>query len=134
MRKLTLPVMAMMGVTSLLSIGEAQGQGTESTLRAAIDANDVSAVSRALAAGANPNELDPYALTPLVRAVVAGNEAIVLELLRNGADPNEARVARSPLEVAFEAVVDRRVTCDVSMVKVLLTHGANPNGVFPALW
>jgi ankyrin repeat protein len=133
MRILILAVIAMMGAASMLSIGEAQGQETESTLRAAIDANDISAVTRALAAGANPNELDQYALTPLVRAVVAGNEAIVVDLLRNGADPNEARVARSPLEVAFEAVVDRRVTCNVSMVKVLLTHGANPNGVFPAL-
>lgn len=100
-------------------------------LRAAIAANDASAVARALSAGADPNVPDEYALTPLVRAVITGNDAIVLDLLRRGADPDPRNVARSPLEVAFESVWNRRVVCNVQMVKLLLAHGANPNRPFP---
>jgi ankyrin repeat protein len=112
---------------------ETPGASSAGDLRRAIDTNDVQAVAQALDAGADPNAYDEYALTPLVRAVIGGNESIVTELLKRGANPNPRRAARSPLEVAFSFVTNRRAVCNVSLVKLLLEKGANPNDVFPSL-
>jgi ankyrin repeat protein len=135
MRNFTIIAVLFVGGSSCgtSAVSESVGMNSASALRQAIDTNDVNAVARALDAGADPNVYDDYALTPLVRAVIGGNETIVIELLRRGANPDPPQAARSPLELAFSLVVNRRVTCNVSLVKLLLENGANPNGVFPSL-
>ena len=102
-----------------------------SALRQAIDSNDVKAVAHALDAGADPNTSDAYGVTPLVRAVVRGNQSIVIELLKRGAAPNPPQAASTPLEAALQSVANRRIVCNVPMVKLLLEHGAHANDAFP---
>ena len=53
----------------------------------AVRASSVEATQRAIAAGANVNEIDG-GMTPLLIAVYRGDEDVVRLLLRNGADPN----------------------------------------------
>lgn len=134
MPRITLITTVLIGLcVNTVAIAGAQGSQRLSPLRQAIDTNDVNVVTRALDSGADANAYDEYALTPLVRAVIGGNQSIVLELLRRGANPNPPRAARSPLEVALARVVGQRVVCDLPMVRLLLANGSDPNHVFPSL-
>jgi ankyrin repeat protein len=77
--------------------------------------------------GAKVNEKAPkFASTPLIMAIPGNNGSKAAKLLLDlGADPNEAapmQDATTPLLCAEQQMVP-----DVSLIKALLAHGANPN-------
>jgi len=79
--------------------------------------------------GADPN-LEAIGQTPLEDAVSADQVEIVKYLLENGADPNLA--FDSPKENALIVAVtkytdDRKYGENLSIIKMLLSHGANKN-------
>ena len=53
----------------------------------AVRGSSIEATQKAIAAGANVNEIDS-GMTPLLIAVYRGDEEMVRLLLQNGADPN----------------------------------------------
>jgi ankyrin repeat protein len=89
-------------------------------LHAAIRAGDLKEVTRLLAAGADPNSLDPLGGTPLLTACWLGQTSIVSLLLAHGANVNAVHreAAASALEYA---VLKGRP----DIVELLLAAGAN---------
>lgn len=67
--------------------------------------------------------------TPLLFAIHGRHENVVYELLKDGADPNAMHheKVQPPLEFAFD--IDEHPS-NVSMVRMLLEFGADPNTVF----
>ncbi len=72
-------------------------------------------------AGSNPNEVNPYGLTALGYAVQHRDAETVQMLLEGGADANQDSFLCKPLTTA--ATWGKTET-----VKLLLGHGADPNG------
>lgn len=69
-------------------------------------------------------------VTPLLAAVASGDEGRVRQLLKAGASPDDPAAGRSPLIQAitsFKPGVGSVLRCNVRLVKLLLTYGANPN-------
>src|SRR5690242_16964819 len=60
-------------------------------LHKAVYGDDVAAVERLLAKGADPKAANRYGATPLSLACINGNGRIVELLLKAGADPNETQ-------------------------------------------
>ncbi|NRA09896.1 MAG: ankyrin repeat domain-containing protein [Myxococcales bacterium] len=79
-------------------------------------------VTRVLAGGADPNELDPEGVAPLARAASSGQFDIVRALLAAGADPNHGTPA--PLVAAATSNDDR-------LLRALLDAGARIDTVDP---
>lgn len=71
------------------------------TLAAAARLGRRSAVLRLLSAGANPNDHDVWAITPLAWAALRGDSNITRALLAHGADPNQScEECATPLNLA----------------------------------
>ncbi|MDD5295819.1 MAG: hypothetical protein PHU46_02800 [Rhodocyclaceae bacterium] len=78
-------------------------QGPDALLDGAIQADDRSAIARAIASGANPNARGIHDVTPLMLAVDRLKPQAVAELLARGADPNaRAGDGNGPVSLAVE--------------------------------
>jgi uncharacterized protein len=86
----------------------------------AVLSGDVETVRLFLDRGVAINDPAADGMTPLVLALVKRHEALAIDLLDKGADPNLAQAGFAPLHLAA-------ATSQVSAVKALLAHGANPN-------
>ena len=95
--------------------------GADETLLSAVDADDVTAVRRAIAAGANVSEANRYGVTPLAQACQNGNVELVKLLLEAGAD---VKATHGGGETAL-MIASR--TGRVECVKALLEKGADAN-------
>ena len=97
--------------------------GSFSALAGPARAGDLPTLRRLLAAGANPNIMDPGAnhWTPLLHAIHKSQPAAVDLLLRAGADPRLAVNGLPPLLMAVG-------TGDAAIVRRLLEAGADPRG------
>ena len=83
--------------------------------------NDLDAVKRLLAEGADPNAVNRFGVTPLHEAATVGNAAMLEALLDAGGDANAAfGEGETVLMTAARAG-------DVASVKTLLAHGGKPD-------
>jgi ankyrin repeat protein len=81
---------------------------------------DVESARILLAAGADSNDAMPDGTSALVLAAHSGRGAVAALLLDKGADPNGFGAGYTALHAAV-------LKSDVTLVKALLAHGANPN-------
>jgi ankyrin repeat protein len=83
----------------------------------------------------NLNAIDSRGVSLLLDAVGSRDIARVRALLEGGADPDAKGVARSPLVTAITELdaKNRRLVCNVEMVRLLLDHGADPNRRDPSV-
>lgn len=90
------------------------------TLTQAAHDGDFAGVTALLGQGSTPNETDGHGWTPLLYAVLAGNDAVVNALIRAGADVNGAAPdgATPLLKAALWGHID--------IVRALLDAGADP--------
>ena len=77
--------------------------------------------------------MDQLRVTPLLAAVGARDVEKVQKLLESGINPDDPRAGRSPLIQAIMSRGKTRVECDLPIVRLLLTHGADPNRADPNL-
>ena len=92
----------------------------------ALAANDLAALDRHLAAGVNPNVINPQGDIPLLTALLTGAEPQFIEaLLRGGARANiyTAHARIDPLTIG----VCRNFSSDI--LQLMITQGADPNFV-----
>lgn len=87
-------------------------------VHAAIEQKDLGALKAALAAGADPNELDASGFTALEKAAGVGTDEMLAVLLDAGAQPHRAKGS------VLGAVLRRRMS---KMVALLLAHKVDPN-------
>ena len=102
------------GVGLFLAAGMHPDAGAVAGSTALTFAKDVEMAGLLLDAGADPNSRGPDGATPLLRAIVIGDEALVARLLAAGADPSAAdAIGRTPLVLAtamsFDDIADRLV-------------------------
>jgi ankyrin repeat protein len=95
-------------------------RGGMTALLFAARANDVESARLLLAAGANANDTLPDGMSALVLAAHSGSGDVGALLLDKDARPNAADVGYTALHAAV-------LKNDVSLVKVLLAHGADPS-------
>jgi ankyrin len=81
---------------------------------------DVDSARVLLNAGANANDTLPDGTSALVLAAHSGRTAVAELLLEKGADPNAFGTGYTALHAAI-------LKSDLTLVKALLAHGANPN-------
>jgi ankyrin repeat protein len=81
--------------------------------------NDLDAVKRLLAEGADPNAVNRFGVTPLHEAATVGNAEILNALLEAGGDANAA------FGEGETALMTAARTGDVESVRLLLEHGAD---------
>lgn len=103
----------------LLPAGEHDGVGSGKPgyLHLAVRAGDKLNMRRELLAGADVNALDEDGVTPLLYPATAGDQDMVRELLKAGANPNQPGQSIPPLTGAAS-------WGDAEMVKLLLDAGA----------
>jgi ankyrin repeat protein len=97
-------------------------RGGSTALLFAARSGDAESVRLLLAAGADANDTQPDGMSALTLAAHSGNGPAGHVLLEKGADPNAAGIGYTALHAAA-------LRSDVSLVKDLLAHGANPNAV-----
>ena len=96
------------------------GDGT-TPLHWAVYNNDVAAIDRLIAGGADVNARNDYGSTPLAEAAVVGNVAVIGKLLQAGAAVDSANAdGQTALMVLAR-------TSNVEAAKLLLKHKANVN-------
>lgn len=95
-------------------------EGAFTPLLYAVLSGDIDTVRVLLASGADIDEAAADGTTPLVLAVIKKHEALAVNLLERGADPNLSGTGYSALHVAS-------ATGQVGAVKALLAHGADAN-------
>lgn len=87
-------------------------------------ANVADAVSLLVSLGAEVDATDPQGRTALDRAVLSGQEACAVALIKSGANVHRKRIVRADVSVPlYEALLNR----DTNMVRILLEHGALVN-------
>jgi ankyrin repeat protein len=92
-------------------------------LHAAAASGDAESTRRLIAAGANVNERDGYARTPLHVATFARQRDIVVLLVKAGADINAMERDR------YDGVTIAAVADDVETLRLLLKLGANAKAI-----
>jgi ankyrin repeat protein len=97
-------------------------RGGSTPLLFAARSGDAESVRLLLAAGADVNDTQPDGMSALTLAAHSGNGPAGHLLLEKGADPNAAGIGYTALHAAV-------LRGDLSLVKDLLVHGANPNAV-----
>ena len=95
-------------------------EGGYTPLLFAARSGDAASADLLIAAGANVNDAAPSGTAPLVVAAHSGNAAVAALLLDKGADPLAAGAGYTALHAAV-------LRGDATLVKTLLTRGANPN-------
>jgi uncharacterized protein len=119
-----LAAFAIAGVSlSLASTAAAQDADGTTPLHWAAHENDLVAVRRLIAQGANVNAKNDYGATPMSEAAVSGNAALLEALLNAGAN------VESPNADGQTALMVVARTGNVEAARVLITHGANVNAV-----
>ena len=103
------------------------GANAPGALALAVRAGDWDMMRRELAAGADPNALDPDALTPLYYLCVAGDRERVAALLQAGAKPDVNGQKFPPLCAAALAG-------DEKLTKTLLDAGAKTTNLEEPTW
>ncbi len=93
----------------------------QARLFSAIDAEDVAAIRRALADGADINGGDAFGDSPVTRAAMKADLAVLMAVLASGANPDGAS-ARYPTPLLMALVVGRTANA-----AALLDAGADPN-------
>jgi len=83
-------------------------------------AGDAESARLLLKAGADPNDAQPDGVSALVLAAHSGNGHVAALLLEHGADPDAFGSGYTALHAAI-------LRSDLTLVKALLAHGANPN-------
>jgi uncharacterized protein len=83
-------------------------------------AGDAESARLLLKAGADPNDAQPDGVSALVLAAHSGNGNVAALLLEHGADPDAFGSGYTALHAAV-------LRSDLTLVKALLAHGANPN-------
>jgi ankyrin repeat protein len=96
------------------------GDGT-TPLHWAVYNNDLTAVKRLLAAGADANAANDYGSTPLSEAAITGNIEVIRSLLKAGANVESANAD------GMTALMILARTSNVDAAKLLLKHGAKVN-------
>jgi ankyrin repeat protein len=111
---------------------QARSAGGFTPLLFAAKRGDVESARALLDAGADPNAPAPDGSTPLLVAVASAQEAVAMLLLERGSDASAAdAIGYSPLHAtvwkpsAKEGLF--RSNSSASLVKALLSHGANAN-------
>ena len=97
-------------------------QGGNTALMFAARVGSVASARHLIAAGANVDDMDGWGVSATTMAAHAGFGELVDLLLEAGADADAA-------EAGFAAIHAAVMRQDVSMVKALLHHGADPNAV-----
>jgi ankyrin repeat protein len=95
-------------------------RGGSTPLLFAARSGDATSARLLLAAGADPNDRLPDGTSALVLATHSGHRDVALTLLDKGANPNDMGIGYSALHAAI-------LRSDLTLVKALLTHGADPN-------
>jgi len=101
----------------------ARSNGGSTALMFAAQQGDADSARILLAAGARPNDrIERSGQTPLIIASAMGHEAVAVQLLEAGADPDA--VDHIGFSSLHRAVRDKKA---VGIVKALLKHDADPN-------
>jgi ankyrin repeat protein len=95
-------------------------RGGSTPLLFAARSGDAASIKLLLAAGADANDALPDGTSGLVLAAQSGHRDAAVALLENGANPNDMGIGYSALHAAI-------LKSDLSLVKALLAHGADPN-------
>ncbi|HWF07698.1 MAG TPA: ankyrin repeat domain-containing protein [Bryobacteraceae bacterium] len=95
-------------------------RGGSTPLLFAARSGDAASAKLLLASGADANDALPDGTSALVLAAHSGHRDVALALLEKGANPNNIGVGYAPLHAAI-------LRDDLSLVKALLAHGADPN-------
>jgi ankyrin repeat protein len=95
-------------------------RGGSTALLFAAREGDVESAKLLLAAGANVNDTLPDGTTALIEAAHSGQGAVAAFLLEKGADPDNTDIGYAALHAAV-------LRGDLTLVKALLAHHANPN-------
>lgn len=95
-------------------------RGGSTPLLFAARSGDAASAKLLLAAGADPNDRLPDGTSALVLAAHSGHRDVAIALLDKGANPNDMGIGYSALHAAI-------LRSDLSLVKALLAHGADPN-------
>jgi uncharacterized protein len=95
-------------------------KGGSTPLLFAARSGDAESAKELLAAGADSNDSLPDGTSALVLAAQSGNRDVALALLDKGAEPNDLGIGYSALHAAI-------LRSDLSLVKALLAHRADPN-------
>src|SRR5262249_28994258 len=95
-------------------------RGGATPLLFAARVGDVESARLLIDAGADANDSQPDGVSALVLAAHSGNGDVAALLVERGADPNAFGSGYSALHAAV-------LRSDLTLVKALLAHGANPN-------
>jgi ankyrin len=95
-------------------------RGGATPLLFAARVGDVDSAKLLLDAGADANDSQPDGVSALVLAAHSGNGNVAALLLERGADPNAGGSGYTALHAAI-------LRSDLTLVKALLAHGADPN-------
>lgn len=95
-------------------------RGGSTPLLFAARAGDAASAKLLLASGADANDALPDGTSALVLAAHSGHRDVALALLEKGANPNDIGIGYSALHAAV-------LRSDLSLVKALLAHKADPN-------
>jgi ankyrin repeat protein len=95
-------------------------RGGSTPLLFAARSGDAESARILLAHGADPNDSLPDGTSALVLAAHSGQRNVALVLLEKGANPNDLGIGYTALHAAI-------LRSDLSLVKALLAHGADPN-------
>lgn len=114
-------------ILSLVAVALACHYGTGSPAAAAATSSDVTAMTRMLNAGLNPNAWDDAGYTPLIAAARSGNVGVIRLLTSRGADPNLRDATLNSWPPLLHAIHKAQPGATAA----LLEAGANPNGTNP---
>jgi len=119
---LAVALAALLGAAPTTLLAQQRSADTSaSALHWAAYRNDLDAVKRLLAEGADPNAVNRFGVTPLHEAATIGNAAMLEALLDAGGDANAAfGEGETVLMTAARAG-------DTASVKTLLAHGGKPD-------
>ena len=95
-------------------------QGGYTPLLFAARVGDLDSAKVLVDAGADANDVAPYGTSATVVAAHSGHGSVARFLLENGADPDQMQAGYSALHAAI-------LHKDVTLVRALLDHGADPN-------
>ena len=116
---LAIALAALLGAAPAALAQQRSADTSASALHWAAYNDDLGAVRRLLAEGANPNAVNRFGVTPLHEAATVGNAAMLKALLEAGGDANAA------FGEGETVLMTAARTGDADSVRLLLEHGAD---------